>query len=207
MRPLLRLWLFIAALAASAAEDAAYLKVITERADKIVAPLALGDAAKTARVRDVIVRHYRDLNAIHQARDAKLATVKSAAAATAAARAEAEEKITPVHRAFLEKLAADLTPAQIDQVKDGLTYGVLPKTYAVYLEMLPQLTAAQKAQIMAWLVEAREHAVDGSTSDEKHAWFGKYKGRINNFLAAAGFDLKQAEKEMLARQKAAPAAK
>ena len=54
----------------------------------------------------------------------------------------------------------------------------------------------------AWLTEAREHAMDASTSDEKHGWFGKYKGRINNFLAQAGIDMKQAEKDMFARKKA-----
>jgi hypothetical protein len=87
-----------------------------------------------------------------------------------------------------------------------MTYGVLPLTFRVYQEMLPNLTAEQKTQIHAWLVEAREHAMDGFTSEEKHAWFGKYKGRINNYLAAAGYDMKQAEKDMLARQKT-PAAK
>ncbi len=36
---------------------------------------------------------------------------------------------------------------------------------------------------MSLLWEAREHAIDGGSSEEKHAWFGKYKGRIiNNYL-------------------------
>jgi hypothetical protein len=106
-----------------------------------------------------------------------------------------------LHADYLARLSAELTPAQIDQVKDGMTYGVLPLTYRVYQEMFPQLTADQKAQILAWLTEAREHAMDGGTSDEKHAWFGKYKGRINNYLSAAGYNLKQAEKEMFERKK------
>jgi hypothetical protein len=57
--------------------------------------------------------------------------------------------------------------------------------------MLPNLTTEQKKQIMTWLVEAREHAMDAETSEKKHGWFGKYKGRINNFLSAAGYDLKK----------------
>jgi hypothetical protein len=69
--------------------------------------------------------------------------------------------------------------------------------------MVPDLTPEQKKQIYDWLVEARENAMDAGSSDEKHAWFGKYKGRINNYLAAAGVDLKRAEREMMARQKAA----
>jgi hypothetical protein len=35
--------------------------------------------------------------------------------------------------------------------------------------------------------------MDEGTSDEKHKVFGKYKGRINNYLAAAGYNLKAAE--------------
>jgi len=67
--------------------------------------------------------------------------------------------------------------------------------------MLPNLTDAQKKQILDWLTEAREHAMDAESSDKKHAWFGKYKGRINNYLAAAGIDMKKAEKEWQERIK------
>jgi hypothetical protein len=56
---------------------------------------------------------------------------------------------------------------------------------------------------MANLLEAREHAMDGGSSEEKHAIFGKYKGRINNYLSKQSFDLKTAEKELSARQRPA----
>ena len=95
----------------------------------------------------------------------------------------------------------ELTPAQVDQVKDGMTYGVLPNTWRGYQEMLPQMTDEQRRQVLAWLIEAREHAMDGSTSEEKHGWFGKYKGRITNYLAAAGYDLKAAEKVWIESKK------
>lgn len=62
--------------------------------------------------------------------------------------------------------------------------------------MYPDLTGPQKKQIMAWLVEARELAMDGGSSKEKHAVFGKYKGRINNYLSAAGYDAKKAERNL-----------
>ncbi len=47
--------------------------------------------------------------------------------------------------------------------------------------MIPGLTEDQKNQMLAWLSEAREKAMDAESSDKKHAWFGKYKGRINNY--------------------------
>ena len=196
--------------AEAAAPSAAPSAVQVQRAEKIAAKLGLTDAAQAARVRDLIARQYHDLSLIHAARDAALKTAKekaatdkpAAEAAAKAARAEADAAQDTLHPQFLARLAKELTPAQIDQVKDGLTYGVLPLTFRVYQEMLPQLTADQKAQILAWLTEAREHAMDASTSEEKHGWFGKYKGRINNYLSKAGIDMKQAEHEMTARSKA-----
>ena len=82
-----------------------------------------------------------------------------------------------------------------------MTYGVMPNTFKAYVAMLPQLTADQTVKIHAWLVEAREHALTAGSSEEKHGWFGKYKGRINNYLSSSGYDLKQAERDMRARHK------
>jgi len=47
-----------------------------------------------------------------------------------------------------------------------LTYNVLHVTYTAYLDMLPALTADQKTQIMQWLVEARELAMDAESSEK-----------------------------------------
>jgi hypothetical protein len=186
-------------------------EALLKRADAIVAPLHLSDSARAARVTALVAGQYRDLNALQLERDAKIKAAKDRPGAAKpaidaelnTARAESEAKVAELHRDFLARLSTELSREQVDQIKDGMTYGVLPLTFRVYQEMLPNLTAEQKTQIHAWLVEAREHAMDGFTSEEKHAWFGKYKGRINNYLAAAGYDMKQAEKEMLARQKTA----
>lgn len=186
-------------------------KVLLDRAEKIVAAIVTDDAAKAVRVRDIVARQYAELRLIHEVRDASLKAAKSQAGADAAA-AEAATKLArdlalarqaELRFAYQGRLAAELTPAQVEQVKDGMTYGVLPLTFRVYNDMLPNLTAEQKAQIYAWLVEAREYAMDSSSSDEKHGWFGKYKGKVNNYLAAAGINMKQAEKDLAARRKAA----
>jgi len=60
----------------------------------------------------------------------------------------------------------------------------------------------EKAQIYAWLIEAREFALDAENSNKKHAAFGKYKGRINNYLAKRGYDLKKEREEWYKRIKA-----
>jgi hypothetical protein len=199
------------AAAPAAAQDTGYTRVITQRADKIVAVLGIKDAARTTEVRDIIVDQYRSLNDVHTARDNEVKAAKeqlkedkpALEAKIKAIEAEREKQLQPLHNAYLSKLSAKLSKEQVDQVKDGMTYGVLPLTYRVYTDMLPNLTEQQRTQIMAWLVEAREHAIDAGSSEKKHWWFGKYKGRINNYLATAGIDMKQAEKDWKKRREAA----
>src|SRR5688572_25960540 len=58
------------------AERDAYTKVITQRAEKIVKTLDITDPEKNIRVRDIIVHQYRDLSAIHDAREASVHAVK-----------------------------------------------------------------------------------------------------------------------------------
>ncbi|ALJ01637.1 hypothetical protein DC20_21445 (plasmid) [Rufibacter tibetensis] len=189
-------------------EEAAYFNVVNQRAGKIVASMKLADSAKAKRVQSIIAQQYQDLNSIHERRDAQLKAVKSGAEEGKAilSKKSIEEKsdqdLSKLHTKYVAKLSAELTPAQVDQVKDGMTYGVVPITYKGYLAMLPDLAEAQKAQIMTWLVEAREHAMDAGSSEKKHQWFGKYKGKINNYLSAEGYDLKKAGDDWAKRQKA-----
>jgi hypothetical protein len=196
----------------SAEQEAAYTRTITERAEKIVATLGIDDEAKNTRVRDLIAGQYRALREIHDARDARLQdAAKSpggdptvAAAWTKVARDQAALKLSDLHRRFVARLSVELTPEQVEGVKNGLTYGVVPITYDGYLKLLPTLTDEQKREILANLIEARELAMDGGSSEEKHTVFGKYKGRINNYLSKQGFDLKAAEKELAAKRKSQP---
>ncbi|MBJ6110460.1 DUF3826 domain-containing protein [Hymenobacter sp. BT523] len=193
-------------------KEAAYTRTITERAAKIVAKIDGLKAKDSVQVRDLIADQYRQLNDIYKQQKTRKAALK-AQPATDATKAElakvdadTEAALAKLHPQYLKKLSRRLTPAQVEQVKDGMTYGVLPITMTAYNDMLPNLTAEQKAQMLAWLTEAREHAMDGGTSEQKHAWFGKYKGRINNYLSAAGIDMNQAGKDWQARIAARKAA-
>jgi len=193
--PVVAVIAWTAALGHAAEPTEEYTRVTNERAAKIVAPLKLTDAERAQRVIDVIAQQYRDLSAVHDARDAALqADPQPTVAHAAALRAEADAKIVALHRRFIARLGVDLTPEQVDAVKDGLTYGVVRVTYGHYLELLPNLKPEEQREILANLLEGREYAMDAGSSDEKHAWFGKYKGRINNYLSKAGYDLKAAEK-------------
>lgn len=177
---------------------------LVRRAEKITAELGLADAAQASRVRDIIARQYQDLAVVHSSRDAATKAAKDSPETVTAARDAATARQNGLHYAYLAALSVEIPPDQIEKVKDAMTYGVVPLTFRVYQEMLPDLSAEQRRQLHAWLVEAREHAMDAGSSEEKHAWFGKYKGRINNYLSAAGIDMKQAERAMMERRKQAP---
>lgn len=191
-------------------ESDAYTKVITARAEKIVKALDISDRDKFIRVRDIIAGQYRNLSAIHDTCDARIHSIKANKELAGAKdkriakiKSKTARQLQKLHKAYLAKLSRELTDSQIDKVKDGMTYGVLHLTYNGYVDMIPSLTDDQKKQIMAYLVEAREVAMDAGSSEGKHAWFGKYKGKINNYLSAVGYDLKKEGAEWEKRREAA----
>lgn len=177
--------------------DPEYIKVTNERASKIVEKLALNNKEKEIAVTNIIAQQFRDLSKIHDGRDAEIKKVKDDSslakekqnAEIEKLKSKADKSIDKLHKAYLKKLGTQLNEAKITEVKDGMTYGVLPITVAGYNDMSLNLTKEQKEYIYNALVEAREHAMDGGSSKEKHGWFGKYKGRINNYLSKQGYDL------------------
>lgn len=195
--------------------DAAYYNVVKQRAGKIVSTLGIADSSKAERVQTIIAKQYQNLNNIHTSRDNQIKAEKEKAdqskEAVAASVKKIEDKankqLEKLHKKYLKQLGKQLTEEQVVKVKDGMTYGVVPLTYNGYMQMLPNLTEEQKKQIMAWLVEAREKAMDAESSEKKHGWFGKYKGRINNYLSASGINMKQAGEDWQKRIKAEQEAK
>lgn len=178
--------------------DPKYVESIVARSQKIVDKLAITDAKVAEEVRNVIANRYFELNDFYEVRDAKVKQVKESGltgeAKNSALKAAEEEKDAALYRshfAFPAALSLFINQAQIEAVKDGMTYGVVKVTYDSHIDMIPSLTEEEKSQIYAWLVEAREFALDAENSNQKHAAFGKYKGRINNYLAKRGYDLKK----------------
>lgn len=196
-------------------KEAAYTKAITERADKIVQKLDVKKEKKALKVRDLIASQYRNLNDIHEQKKNSILALKgntSLSKEQLTAEIQKVEQKTDadqntLHEKYLKSLSKELSDTQVEAVKDGMTYNVLPNTYRAYQEMLPDLTKDQKKQILDYLTEAREHAMDAESSEKKHAWFGKYKGKINNYLSAQGVDMKKAGQEWEKKIKAAESAK
>lgn len=189
--------------------DPKYVESIVNRSQKIVDKLGLTDVKAAEDVCNIIANRYFELNDIYEIRDAKVKTVKESGltgdAKNEALKAAENEKDAALYRshfAFPASLSLFLNEEQIEAVKDGMTYGVVKVTYEATLDMIPSLKEEEKVQIYAWLVEAREFAMDAENSNKKHAAFGKYKGRINNYLAKWGYNLTKEREEWAKRVKA-----
>lgn len=185
----------------SEGRDPQYVQTILGRSQKIVDQLDIEQAEAREAVLHIIANRYFELNDIYEERDAQLAAIKEQGL-TGEAKQQAQElakyrcdsKLYRSHFAFPAALSLYLDEAQIVAVKDGMTFGVVKVTYDSHLDMIPSLSDEEKKQIRVWLEEARELAIDAESSRKKHEVFGKYKGRINNYLAKRGYDLK-AERE------------
>lgn len=159
-------------------QDPKYVETIKGRAQKIVNGLQLTDAKKAENVRNIIANRYFLLNDIHS----KYGKDKQA---------ERDAELYKHHFELASALALYLTDEQIDAVKDGMTFGRLKRDYQATQDMIPSLTNEEKAQVLIWLKEAREFAMDCGDSKQKHFWFDKYRGRTNNWLSSRGYDLKK----------------
>lgn len=189
--------------------DPKYVATILERSKKIVDKLELKDTEAAKQVLNIVANKYFQLNDIYAKRDTAMAQLKRSALAgenknkvQAAVQSEKDAALYRSHFAFAADLSLYLTDTQIEAVKDGMTFGVVKVTYDATLDMIPTLKEDEKVQIMAWLREAREFAVDAENSNKKHEAFGKYKGRINNYLSKRGYDLVKEREEWYKRIKA-----
>lgn len=174
--------------------DEAYVKTIKDRAVKNISALNLSGEKLTA-VSNIVANRYFELNDIYAERDAAIKLAKDSLQGKAkqqaidAARAKADSKCYRTHFSLAANLSLYITPEQVEMVKDGITFNKVKVTYEAYLDEIPSLKDDEKAQIYAWMIEARELALDAESSKMKHDVFNKYKGRVNNYLSKRGYDL------------------
>ncbi|MDB5150978.1 MAG: hypothetical protein JWQ57_4998 [Mucilaginibacter sp.] len=200
---------------AQTAADNNYIKVITDRSNKIVTGAGITDSVKFKKVRDIVVAQYSDLNTVYDARKTKVNDIKvqmpddktGANTKIALVDSDVVKQVKVLHASYIKKLNKELSADEVDKIKDGMTYRIYPITYTAYQDEIPNLTEEQKGKIKGWLLEARENAIDAESAEKKHAWFGKFKGRINNYLSAQGYDMKKEGEEWQKRIKERQAAK
>lgn len=166
--------------------DSSYVQNIVNRSQKIVDGLKLDDKKTARNVRNIIANRYFLLNDIHSKYDKTQQEALDA-------------ELYKHHFELASTLALYLNDDQIDAVKDGMTFGRLKRDYQATQDMIPSLSDFEKQQILIWLKEAREYAMDAADSKGKHFWFDKYRGRTNNWLSARGYDLKKERDDWMKR--------
>lgn len=165
--------------APTAASDTA----LDHRVESIIQSLNLSDAEQSRRVSAVLEA---DLRAVRDAHNSGL------------------ELDPSVHQQFIEGLAANLTPDQVEMVKDKLTLNKMPITFKVYQQIIPNLKPSDKARILSLLGEAREKSLDQKNVDEMTPIFKKYKLEIQKYLESQGYDWNGSYKAFVQGQKAKP---
>jgi hypothetical protein len=187
----------------AAEREEIYSQTIEKRATNILGSLSLTDPAKAARVQDAIKAQYRSLRARDEALDTMFSTLSKNAPGVESNRGAVVKILSKqLHGQFVTKLSADLTPEQVELVKDKMTYHKVKVTYDAYCDIVPKLTDVEKAKILEQLKAAREEAIDGGSADEKTAIFQTYKDKINLMLDANGHNVSQSIKEWEAKQEA-----
>ncbi len=191
----------------SEGRDASYVASITSRSEKNISSLELAEPART-NVLNLVINRYFELNDIYAERDTLINQAKrnltgdEKKRAIDGARSAGESKLYRSHFAFPANLGIYLSHEQIIAIFDAMTYNKVQVTYDAYCDMIPRLTDEEKAQMYAWLCEARDLAIDAESSNKKHEVFNKYKGRINNYLSARGYNITEERKAWEERVKA-----
>ena len=181
--------------------DDTYWKTITARSEKIVSKLALKDQTKREQAVHIVRDQYYLLNACYTLRDLK---IKENSELKEQINQETLQETGRLNQSFVQRLKAVLTEQEVEEVKNGMTYHVYPNTVKAYQEMIPRLTKEEIHMIDSLLFEARDYAMQAESSEKKHAWFGKYKGKINNYLASHGYNLKEEGDKWAERLKKQP---
>ncbi len=187
--------------------EKAYVSTILERAKKVTDSLNITGSDKAEKVRNIVANRYFQLSDIYAERDSlkneaeNLEEIEKTKALLEIENLK-DSRLYRTHFDFIANLSVLLSEDEIETVKDVMTYNVVKVTFEAQCDMIPQLTQEEKIQILSWLKEAREYAIDEESSKKKHEVFGKYKGRINNFLTARGYNLQKERQAWEERVKA-----
>jgi hypothetical protein len=191
------------------------------RAASLLKELKLADADQAARVRAVLEAHFAAMEKWHAAHDPELTPLWSEWAARRsppekdeAAAARIGEKIDaiyasfrPQHDAFLAALGREISPAQIETIKNALTRSPgMDRTANAYIEMIPQFTDADEAFVRHRFALAREQAIDTTTGKEIDAFFKRQKVVVEAYIDEHGYDYRKSREAWIAKLNAANAA-
>lgn len=173
-----------------------------KRVDDIITALKLKDTENSLNVRAILVQHLENIHKVFSRRKASMDSLviqdtDQLSKAKAQIWDNENGNLNKLQATFLGKLSAtSLLFEEIEQIKDLMTEGGRMREFDNYIALLPAMNNKQKNQVMSYLTEARENAMSAETAKERVQWFIKYRGRANNFLAAAGYNLREATERL-----------
>ena len=182
---------------ASAAPDAATQKRIDGKTSRLLGALKIENAAKAERAKTILGEWLVTLWAWHEQHDPQLKELWSKWNAARAVVPKDEfpaeviahqiddvyASLKPAYRQFITKLSAELTPEQVDALKEAWSRspGRL-RTYNAFLEIAPDLNDEQKKVIHDRLLLAREDAMLTDADKEIVAIFKRHKVKAEAYV-------------------------
>ena len=161
---------------------------VVKKASEWVTSLNLNDAAKEARVKDVVITHLKAIRDWHN--EHPFTTVPAGInPATGNKLSDLDRQVIAnsampksIHENLMAGLRKDLTEEQVELILDKYTIGKVAFTLNGYRSIVPNLTAKEEAEILKNLKQAREQAVDYKNMNQVSAIFEIYKTKNEQYL-------------------------
>jgi hypothetical protein len=177
--------------------DEATQKRIDSKAKRLLEAAKIDDAAKADRVKAIMGRWFVAMWEWHKQHDAELATLWSdwSKARSVVPKDEFPGEVIahkiddvyaslkPAYQTFITALAAELTPEQIDAIKEIWSRSPgMQRTYNAYLEIVPDLTEEQKKVIYERMLLAREDAMLTDADKEVVSIYKRHKVKVEAYV-------------------------
>jgi hypothetical protein len=168
-----------------------------KKAGEWVGSLNLDDAAKEARVAEVVAIHLKAIRDWHNQHPfstvpAGINPINGKPLSDLDRQVIADSAMPKsVHENLMTGLRKDLSQEQVEAILDKYTVGKVAFTMKGYRAIVPNLTGEEEATILGLLRQAREEAVDYKNMNEISAIFEIYKTRSEQYLNANGRNWKE----------------
>ncbi len=168
-----------------------------KRAAEWVASLNLNEAAKEARLKNLITAHLKTIRDWHN--EHHFSTVPAGINPVTGNRlSDLDRQVIAnsampksIHDDLMTGLRKDLTEEQVEQILDKYTIGKVAFTMKAYKEIVPNMTAEEEAVLVKNLKQAREQAIDYKNMTQVSAIFEIYKTKNEQYLNSNGRSWRQ----------------
>ena len=181
------------------APDDAAQKKVEQKADKLVDGLKLTDADKAAKAKTVTREWLVAMLAWHKEHDAELKGLWSEWNKARAVVPKDEfpgevisykidgvyASLKPAYDDFIKKLSAELTPEQVDALKEAWSRSPgMTRTYKAYLEIAPDLSEKDQQVIHDRMLMAREAAMLTDSDKEIVSIYKRHKVKVEQYIGS-----------------------